>query len=148
MKSEKDIWYSINLSNVIDYDVYGIIHINKDNYFKYEKEIQEGIDSFNEEVDWKNMWDIIDAELRLEEGQSLYLYRPENKTLGYVWFKDNLLYNAFMHSSRKKGISKRFFSRTIIMNSYEETKLYVKDWNTKAIKLWEKIGFIKDDISR
>ena len=34
------------------------------------------------------------------------------------------------------------------MNSYEETKLYVKDWNTKAIKLWEKIGFIKDDISR
>ena len=45
------------------------------------------------------MWDIIDAELRLEEGQSLFLYRPENKTLGYVWFEENLLYNAFMHSS-------------------------------------------------
>tara|TARA_B100000530_G_C15891219_1_gene461512 strand:- start:630 stop:1070 length:441 start_codon:yes stop_codon:yes gene_type:complete len=144
MTSEKDIWFSINYSNVIDYDVYGILVIDKDNYYKYEKEIQQGIDSFNSELDWDDMWDILDAYERLEAGEKLYLYRPENYVIGYVWFKEDLLYNAFMHSSRKKGISKRFFSRAIIMNSYETTKLFVKDWNVKAIRFWKKIGFIEN----
>jgi len=144
MKPEKDIWFSINFSNVIDYDVYGILVVHKDNYHKYEKEIQQGIDSFNSELDWDDMWDILDAYERLEAGEKLYLYIPENETIGYVWFKEDLLYNAFMHSSRKKGISKRFFSRAIIMNSYDTTKLFVKDWNVKAIRFWKKIGFIEN----
>ena len=72
------------------------------------------------------------------------LLAKKNYVIGYVWFKEDLLYNAFMHSSRKKGISKRFFSRAIIMNSYETTKLFVKDWNVKAIRFWKKIGFIEN----
>ena len=141
MDSEKYIWFSIDLSEVIYYKVNEIIIITKDNYHKYENEIQEGIDSFTEKIKWEKMWTIIDAKIRLEEGQTLYLYRPENRTIGFVWFKGNLLYNAFMHPSRKKGISQKFFSNTIIMNNYKETKLYVDEWNTKALKLWKKIGF-------
>ena len=141
MDSEKYIWFSIDLSEVIYYKVNEIIIIAKDNYHKYENEIQEGIVSFTEKIKWEKMWTIIDAKERLEEGQTLYLYRPENRTIGFVWFNGNLLYNAFMHSSRKKGISQKFFSNTIIMNNYKETKLYVDEWNTKALKLWKKIGF-------
>jgi len=139
--ADKKIWYFAKIEEISKGKDTCILAINKDNYHKYEILIQKCIDLFNSEHEWEDMWDIIDAFLRLEGGEVMYVYIPNDTPLGYVWFRNNYLYNAFMHSSRKKGATTNFLGACCHRNKTKDIKLYTDDWNIKAHKVWKKLGF-------
>ena len=138
---DNQIWYYAKVNDIFKGKDVDILEINKHNYFKYESLIQKCIDLFNSEHKWDEMWDIIDAELRLEKGEIMYIFIPNNTPLGYVWFDKNYLYNAFMHSSREEGSTVNFLGACCHKNKEKGIRLFTDDWNIRAQKVWKKLGF-------
>jgi hypothetical protein len=127
-----------------------IIKIDFSNYHIHKNLIQECIDSFNDEIDWEDMFNLNKAILRLSNGMVLYVCIDGNNPLGYVWFKgqDNNrnLFNLFFRNKNvvKKCTGKEFVSDVI--NRFEYNKIIyctVDDWNEKSIKLFKRLGFQK-----
>jgi len=125
-----------------------IIKVDIGNYHKWGDVIQNAIDSFNKTVDWDDMWDYKQAKERFNNGEELYLFfhkRSLNIPLGFVWFRNNYLYNMFMHPSRRNGDTVDFVSSCCnsLNSRFTEITLYCDSWNIKAQKMFEKVGFKK-----
>lgn len=124
----------------------GYIKITRSSYSPLLKYlIQESIDTFNQEVDWDDMWDIKDCEIRLFGGQTLFLLLDNSTVIGHLWYKQNTLYNVFVSNQRKDGDSTWFVQETLW--DMKETKkltyveLWVDTWNERAIQFWKKLNF-------
>ena len=137
------IWYHYDniISSPITRD---ILHIKENNFKEFIPLIQETIDTFNKNVEWKDMWDIKEAEFRLKDGQDLFIGYDRQGALAHVWFEKNYLYNCFVNPRRPEGYSKEFVTKCIQATNHRKIRLYCDDWNIKAQKLFEKVGFLKE----
>ena len=121
------------------------LKITQDNFSETKELIQKSIDTFNSEIEWNEMWDIETANDRLSNGEILYLLLDSNTPIGHVWYDLYYLYNAFVSKKREDGDSIWFIQETM-WNMKENfdlkyIKLYVDDWNERAIKFWKKLGY-------
>ena len=145
------IYYTHNLQTKIPStkrDELLLLKINKSNFQENISLIEKSIDLFNSEISWEDMWDIQDADIRTTQNQILYLLLENQQPIGHVWYDSYYLYNAYVSKNRKDGDSVWFIQKTMWdmkeTNNINFIKLYVDSWNIRAIKFWEKIGFIKN----
>lgn len=124
------------------------LKITNRNFSETIKLIQKSITIFNSEIEWDEMWDINEAENRLNNGEVLYLLLDGKTPIGHVWYDLYYLYNAFVSEKRENGDSIWFIQETMwdMKENYDLTyiKLYVDDWNKRAIQFWKKLNFIKE----
>lgn len=124
------------------------IKITNHNFSETIKLIQKSITIFNSEIEWNGMWDINEAENRLTNGEVLYILLDGKTPIGHVWYDLYYLYNAFVSEKRENGDSIWFIQETMwdMKENYDLTyiKLYVDDWNKRAIRFWKKLNFIKE----
>ena len=124
------------------------IKITNHNFSETIKLIQKSITIFNSEIEWDGMWDINEAENRLTNGEVLYILLDGKTPIGHVWYDLYYLYNAFVSEKRENGDSIWFIQETMwdMKENYDLTyiKLYVDDWNKRAIRFWKKLNFIKE----
>lgn len=144
------IYYTHYLQNKISYikrDSLSVLKITKETFHHYSHLIQKSIDIFHSEIKWDEMWDLQDSEVRLSENQILYLLLDNQSPIGHVWYDSYYLYNAYVSKEREDGDSTWFIQETMWdmkeSNKLTYIKLYVDSWNERAIKFWEKLGFIK-----
>ena len=123
------------------------LKITQDNFSETKELIQKSIDTFNSEIEWNEMWDIVDTEIRLSQNQILYLLLENQTPIGHVWYESYYLYNAFVSVDREDGDSIWFIQESMwnMKENFDlnHITLYVDDWNKRAIKFWEKLGYIK-----
>lgn len=121
------------------------LKITNTNFSETKELIQKSIDTFNSEIEWDEMWDINEAENRLNSGEVLYLLLNGDNPIGHVWYDLYYLYNAFVSDKRKNGDSVWFIQETMwdMKKNYNLTyiKLYVDKWNKRAISFWKKNGY-------
>lgn len=143
------IWYELksrtDLKNIeVINNNLSIIKIDSQNFNEYKEIIQLSIDKFNSEIQWDSMWDLNESYDRISRNQNLYLLLKENLPIGHVWFIGEFLYNAFVSNERLNGESHWFISESIedrFNKGYTTITLYTEEWNVRAIKFWEKLGF-------
>jgi len=140
--SEKKIWYHYDnlISSPITRD---ILHIKINNFNEFKPLIQETIDTFNEYVKYPEMWSIEDAEYRLKNGQDLFIGYDRQGALAHVWFEKNYLYNCFVNPRRPDGYGVTFITKCLQSISHRRIRLYCDEWNIRAQKFFEKVGFKK-----
>lgn len=145
------IWYSVLIDSIpIGLTRYGtfVLKLTSQNYHKWPNLIQACISKFSSEVDWDEMWDLEEAHRRLEDGDIMFIMLNigDDNPHGFVWFKEGYLYNAFMHKAKQKNDTVDFISYCCknLDHNIKEIKLYCDDWNIKAQKMFEKVGFERD----
>jgi len=145
------VYYTHNLQTKIPStkrDELLLLKIKKSNFEENVSLIEKSIDLFNSEISWEDMWDVQDADIRTTQNQILYLLLENQQPIGHVWYDSYYLYNAYVSKNRKDGDSVWFIQKTMWdmkeTNNINFIKLYVDSWNIRAIKFWEKIGFIKN----
>ena len=143
------VYFTHNLDNKITSvrrDELSYLKITKDTFNEHSHLIEKSISIFNSELDWEEMWNINDAEVRLLNGGTLYLLLENENPLGHVWYDLYYLYNAFVSVARHGGDSAWFIQETMwdMKSEYDLTyiKLYVDDWNDRAKKFWKKLGYL------
>lgn len=144
------IWYSIHNSGGYK-NLEGILYVQSYTITGeiLSKKVQASIDSFNKNHDWKEMWTIEEAKDRLNNNHQLFLgVDKDDKPLAHVWFNEDLLYNAYVNPEREYGYGEAFIKSCLNSIKYNTVKLYCDDWNIRAQKFFEKIGFKKDNISK
>lgn len=124
-----------------------LLKINRSNFEENVSLIEKSIDLFNSEISWEDMWDAVDAEIRVSQNQTLYLLLENQEPIGHVWYDNYYLYNAYVSKERHDGDSVWFIQETMwdmkLTNGLNYIKLYVDSWNERAIKFWEKLGYEK-----
>ena len=50
------------------------------------KKLQDAIDTFQKELDWRQMWSVDDAQERLDDGWWFYIIERDDKYIGWGWF--------------------------------------------------------------
>jgi hypothetical protein len=124
-----------------------LLKITKKTFNENSNLIQKSIDTFHSEIEWNEMWDLNDSEIRLNQNQNLYLLIENQNPIGHVWYDSYYLYNAYVYSKRKDGDSCWFIQETMWdmkeNNKLNYIKLNVDSWNKRAIGFWEKLGFEK-----
>jgi ribosomal protein S18 acetylase RimI-like enzyme len=141
---ENKIWYSI--FNTKDYDhIEGLLYIQPYTMCSLEHTIKSTIDSFNSNHVWEDMWTMEIAKKRLQDGHDLFLGVDLEGSLAHVWFDKNYLYNAYINPRRKSGYGVKFIQACLNFIEYDNIKLYCDDWNIGAQKLFEKVGFQKNN---
>lgn len=147
--------YKIYFKNTLDVKInsnrrepLSFLKITNRNFSETLKLIQKSITIFNSEIEWDEMWDIKKAENRLNSGEVLYLLLDGKTPIGHVWYDFYYLYNAFVSEKRENGDSIWFIQETMwdMKEDYNLTyiKLYVDNWNQRAIQFWKKLNFIKE----
>ena len=136
------IWYHYD-NIIISPITRDILHIKENNFEEFIPLIQETIDTFNKNVEWKDMWDIKEAEFRLKDGQDLFIGYDRQGALAHVWFEKNYLYNCFVNPRRPEGYGVIFITKCLQNISHRRIRLYCDEWNIKAQKFFEKVGFKK-----
>jgi len=151
MKSSK-IYYSADLENIAsDIVPHGFfaLKLTGGNAHKWHKLIKSCISSFNSQVQWKDMWDLEEALNRFKQDQVMFVYQRigdrTERPLGYVWFDGDYLYNMFMVKDRQDGHTVRFVRESChnLEQSIKTIYLHCDDWNIRAQKMFEKVGFKK-----
>jgi RimJ/RimL family protein N-acetyltransferase len=110
--------------------------------------IQHCIDSFNLKIKWDNMFDLVEANKRINLGDKLFVGYYEENIVGYCWMNKiqndkYYLYNVFI----KEDSTNRNYGATdlaYLMIKYHTNGLITLDideWNTKSQKVAEKMGF-------
>ena len=142
---ENKIWYSIHNSRGFK-GIEGVLYVQSYTISSgiLLKKVQASIDSFNSNHELKDMWTIDDAKERLNKGHQLFLgVDRDDKPLGHVWFDNDLLYNAYINPEREEGYGEKFINTCLNSIRFNTVKLYCDEWNTKAQKFFEKVGFTK-----
>jgi|TARA_B100001094_G_scaffold170796_1_gene165180 hypothetical protein len=128
-------------------DSISFIQITNLNFLENQNIISKTIETFNSEIEWDKMWNLDDANIRLTNGEVLYILLDGKTPIGHVWYDLYYLYNAFVSEKREDGDSVWFIQETMwdMKKDYDLTyiKLYVDDWNERAIRFWKKLNFIK-----
>ena len=139
---ENKIWY--NFPNEQNYSVIeGLLWIQPHTFCSLENTVQASIDAFNEEVYWTEMWTMDVANERLERGHDLFIGVDTEGPLAHVWFENNYLYNLFVNPRRPDGYAEQFIKSCLNYIPYDTISLYTDEWNIRAQKLFEKVGFKK-----
>ena len=145
------VYYTHNLQTKIPSnkrDELLLLKINKSNFEENISLIENSINLFNSEISWEDMWDVQDAEIRVLQNQILYLLLENQQPIGHVWYDSYYLYNAYVSKDREDGDSVWFIQETMWdmknTTNIKYIKLYVDSWNERAIRFWEKLGFIKN----
>jgi hypothetical protein len=146
-------YYKLNKE---DYIVEKKLHIERlelDNIIELEyftPNIQFLIDSFNQEYQWDNMFDISEVENRITNGHILFMLYYEKQAIGYVWFKkldDNTCFGYNLYVTKKverpKHSSKWFYNEVsgIMLKEYNTIKVEIEDCNKVVFDLVEEIGY-------
>jgi hypothetical protein len=114
---------------------------------KHPETIQECIDDFNAEVQWKNMFTLGDAIERIMKGEKMYVGYHNGKRFGYCWViqKDynTYIYNVF---SRKLPFPRVYGATDLLYyviknHGNKVISADVDEWNDKSIRMFEKLGF-------
>ena len=111
-------------------------------------EIQKCIDLFNSEIKWEGMFDIKEAQRRIDLGDLMIIGYYNKKIFGYCWLKtisreSFLYYNLFSVSTSEK----RNYGATdllyLVIEKYTngEIESFIDEWNYKSIRVAEKLGF-------
>ena len=133
-------------------DFISFIQITNLNFLENQNIISKTIETFNSEIEWDKMWNLGDANIRLTNGEVLYILLDGKTPIGHVWYDLYYLYNAFVSEKRENGDSIWFIQETMwdMKENYDLTyiKLYVDDWNERAIRFWKKLNFIKEEYGR
>ena len=144
------VWYSIH--NLRGFkQIEGILYVQSYTISAgiLEKKVQASIDSFNKNHNWEERWTIEDAKDRLNNNHQLFLgVDKDDKPLAHVWFNEDLLYNAYINPEREYGYGEAFIKACLNSVKYDTVKLYCDDWNIRAQKFFEKVGFKQDNISK
>ena len=123
---------------------YNIVQIDNHNYVEYTHLIHKSIENFNAEIQWDNMFDFSETINRFENGMTMYIGLLDNEPFGHVWFNRSFLFNLFVRNKieKKKYTGKEFIS-CVLHEFYNNGTIYceVDEWNTKSIKLFERLGF-------
>ena len=97
------IKFTYNLSNYkpvkVTPEITQVIKIDR-------QKLQDGIDIFQGELDWGEMWTIEDSEKRLEDGWWFYVIEKDNKYIGWAWFDtpNKQFCNLYVHKDyRDRG---------------------------------------------
>ena len=115
----------------------------------YLDDLDREIQVFKQVIDWKDMWDIKEAERRLLNNWKVLLFIPQKEIKGWYWFKaDNSeTFNFYINPDyRRKGWG---FKMLLAMNQlakdlgFNELHCYVDDWNVTSQKLFLKSGWKK-----
>jgi hypothetical protein len=126
-----------------------LLFIDKNNIYENLTHVQNTINKFNQEIEWRNMWTREQSITRTNTNHKLFILLEGNNPLGHVWFNRNFLYNAFVSQERQDGDSMWFIEECIFeMNNkflIQEVNLKVDSWNKRAIRFWEKLNFIKEN---
>lgn len=149
------IWYELkNINDLIQLDIkidnLHIIEIDSHNLNDYSNLVKLEIEKFNSEIQWHSMWTFEECQTRLFKNHKLFIFLKNNLPLGHVWYDTNYLYNAYVSKERINGESVWFISetiKTIFKENISTIILHTEDWNIRAKKFWEKIGFtiLKND---
>lgn len=139
---ENKVWYEMVKTEEFK-DIPGLIIVDTKNFDSYFSLIEETIEAFNCLHRWDQMWDINDARTRVKDKHVLYLGTDEEGILAHLWSEKNYLYNVFIHPRRKDNYSVRFCKACINHINYKKLSLYCDEWNIKAQKFFEKVGFTK-----
>lgn len=127
---------------------YSIIPISNNNIEQSYTLINNSIEHFNAEIEWRGMFNFGEAMNRIKSGMTMYVGVMDETIFGYVWFKDykdgRFLFNLFVRNkvNSKPYTGKEFVSDVI--NRYEYDKVIhceVDEWNEKSIRLFKRIGF-------
>ena len=123
--------------------VEGIKHIQAHNIDAEEEQVQQTINAFNQSVVWTEMWDLEDANSRVEEGHSLFIGTDQKGTLAHVWFAEDYLYNCYVNSRRPDDYGQKFILSCLNIVPHHTINLYTDEWNVRAQKFFEKVGFLR-----
>ena len=73
------------------------------------QKLQDGIETFQGELDWGEMWTVDDSEKRLEDGWWFYVIEKDGKYIGWAWFdiETKRFCNLYVHKDyRDSGYGK------------------------------------------
>ena len=140
---ENKIWYFYEnlISSPLTRDV---LHIKAYNFDEFTPYVEATIKSFTNSVEWLDMWTLDIANDRVNDGQELFIGYDREGALAHLWFEKNYLYNVFVNPRRPDGYSKDFVTKCIQATNHRRIRLYCDEWNIKAQKLFEKVGFLKE----
>jgi hypothetical protein len=144
-------YYQLNKENYIKEKDLHIIHVYDKTWSEsYKDTIELLINYFNEEYEWKDMFNLNGAVERIKAGENLFLLYVERRAIGYVWFrelnKDTCFgYNLFVTKKvdRPKYAAKWFYNNVsgLMLNNYQVIKVEIEDWNKRVIDLVENMGY-------
>ena len=122
------------------------VHIKKVEVID-RKKLQDGIDTFKKEIDWRQMWSIDDAEKRLHDGWWFYVIEIDEKYIGWAWFDtpQKRFCNLYVHKDyRTDGYGKDLVYVRLNNCKKQNIKkvwMEVNRWNTPIQKINQKIGW-------
>ena len=111
------------------------------------QKLQGGIDTFQGELDWWEMWTIEDSEKRLEKGWWFYVIEKKDKYIGWAWFDtpNKQFCNLYVHKDyRDRGYGKQLvYSRLNECKKQNIKKVWmeVDDWNIPIQKIGQELGW-------
>ena len=111
------------------------------------QKLKDGIDAFQSELDWQQMWSIEDAEKRLEDGWWFYVTEENNKYIGWAWFdtSNKQFCNLYVHKDyRDRGYGKQLvYSRLneCKKQNIEKVWMEVENWNKSIQKIGQELGW-------
>lgn len=138
---ENKVFYSAVFD--LNVKVKGVTKVTQENFVAYKQNVLESMILQQSWMQWKGMWDANVALNRIQKGQILYLLRDSRGALGHLWMDKNYMHNVFVHPRRKDNLSVDFVKTVLSDYKSSPVGLYCDDWNIKAQKFFEKIGFKK-----
>lgn len=113
--------------------------------------VKRCIQLFNEEIDWDKMFDLSEAQHRLNEGHKLYVGYINQEIFGYFWLKEenedtHRIYNVYSKGqpiNRQYGATDMIYQVVLSGNHKYTYVAEVDDWNIKSQNVFNKLGFIK-----
>jgi len=109
------------------------------------QKLQDGIDTFQDELDWQQMWTVEDSEKRLEDGWWFYVMEKSNKYIGWAWFDtpNKQFCNLYVHKDyRDRGYGKELvYARLNECKKQNIQKVWmeVNTWNKPIQKIGQEL---------
>ena len=116
------------------------------------QKLQDGIDTFQRELDWRQMWSVDDAEKRLEDGWWFYViekrgigYLNTDRYIGWAWFdtSNKQFCNLYVHKDYRSG----GYGKELVYARLNECKkqniqkvwMEVNTWNKSIQKIGQEL---------
>lgn len=125
---------------------------NSNNIFLFNNnftELQKGIDTFNSEIEWDDMWTTNIAKDRLRKNWKLLVLIIDNKICGWLWLDYNNKHTHNLYVSKKysnKGWGGKLVKSMLFLAQelkIDKLKCVVDDWNLNSIRVHEKCGYTR-----
>lgn len=135
--------YEINLTDKINFTCPEIIELEDLSLYNFES----AIDKFKEEIDWSLMWDLEEAQERLDGGWRLMAFVPDVDVLGWFWLnpKTQSLHNLWIQLDwRGRGWGTKMYLSIVSLAQalgLDYLQTYVDDWNLAGQRTAEKAGW-------